>query len=562
MKRRSKRIAFHLSVVFVSLVVTVGVTLGVVQYIENRQNQLDSAEKAFTAANKAITVKVSDIFRPAELAVELVSRNPVMTATTLADRLGYRRRLARYLELNPTLSSVFVGYPDGDFLLMRLLNTDDSLKRFEAPPGTRYLVQAVEREGGPFDEGVFIFYDQRFREIVRRSVENYSNYDPRRRPWFQQAYRSGQQVKTAPYIFFTTKEVGTTLARGNRGEAVAGIDITLNALSEWLSSLLPVPGTDIALIDDSDQLIAHADPSRLAKADPENPGKLILSDITSPENKVLQTLLASDGAANQAIFTFDVDGKPYRGLVVPVSVEGSSAYRLLMAVSDSDLFAEVNDAAYRAAVIIGSVLLISILITIFVAGHIAKPLVMLARDVQSVRRFDFSASEPEPTHIVEIDELSEAIDSMKETIRKFLDISTAIAGEEDLDKLLVSLLDEIIATTKTEAGILYLTSEDGLYLVPHAQRLDLRRPLETDLPKVALTGPESVLIRSIADEFAEGSAASEQEIEWLGISDAISKMDEPPGNLLAAPLFNRSKELVGVILLLERFPIILVHTRY
>ena len=88
MIRRSKRIAVHLSVVFVSLVVAVGLTLGVVQYFESRRSQVASAEKAFTSANKAITVKVSDIFRPAELAVELVSRNPVMTATSLEDRLG------------------------------------------------------------------------------------------------------------------------------------------------------------------------------------------------------------------------------------------------------------------------------------------------------------------------------------------------------------------------------------------------------------------------------------------------------------------------------------------
>jgi HD-GYP domain-containing protein (c-di-GMP phosphodiesterase class II) len=550
-RRRSKRIAFHLSVVFVSLVVAVGVTLGIIQYIENRGNQLAAAEKAFSAANKAITVKVSDIFRPAELAVELVSRNPVMMATTLTDRLGYRRRLARYLELNPTLSSIFIGYPDGDFLLMRLLANEGDLNRFDAPPGTRYLVQAVEREEGPFDEGIFIFYDNRFREIVRRSVDSYATYDPRRRPWYKQAHRSGQQIKTAPYIFFTTKEVGTTLARGDRGEAVAGIDITLNALSDWLSSLMPVPGTDIALIDDSNQLIAHADSSRLAKADPDNPGKLILSDINSPENRVLQTLLASDRSGKLEIFTFEMDGEPHRGLVVPVNVEGASDYRLLMAVSDSDLFAEANDAALRAAGIIGLILLVSILVTIMVAGHIAKPLVILARDVQSVRRFDFSSSEPEPSHIIEIDELSDAIDSMKETIRKFLDISTAIAGEEDFDKLLETLLDEIISTTKTEAGILYLTSEDGLYLVPHARRLNLHRPLEAKVPKIALSGPKSVLIRSIADEFAEGSVATEQEIEWLGIAPAISTMDDPPSNLLAAPLFNRSSELVGVILLME-----------
>ncbi|MEQ9200779.1 MAG: cache domain-containing protein, partial [Rhodospirillales bacterium] len=336
----------HLSVIFVSLVVAVGVMLGVVQYFENRSQQAMLAEKAFAAANKAITVKVSDIFRPAELAVELVSRNPVMTATTLQDRLGYRRRLARYLDLNPTLASVYVGYPDGDFILVRRLATEADLSRFEAPADTQYVIQAIEREEGGFAEGLFIFYDARYREISRRVVENYTTYDPRKRPWFQQAYRSGKQVKTAPYIFFTTKDVGTTLALGNRGEAVTGVDITLESLSDWLASLLPVPGTDIALIDDRNRLIAHADPSRLAAVDSQDASKLILADINSPDNRVLKIVLNAEEAKGGEIFAFDVDGEAYRGLVVPVTVEGSGDYRLLMAVSDKDLYAEVNQAAF------------------------------------------------------------------------------------------------------------------------------------------------------------------------------------------------------------------------
>ncbi|MRG72826.1 HD domain-containing protein [Alphaproteobacteria bacterium HT1-32] len=551
MIRRSKRIAVHLSVIFVSLVVAVGVTLGVVQYFENREQQARLAEKAFAAANKAITVKVSDIFRPAELAVELVSRNPVMTAMTLQDRLGYRRRLARYLDLNPTLASVFIGYPDGDFMLVRRMATDADRERFKASADTQYVIQAIEREEGGFEEGVFIFYDARYREISRRVVEGYTTYDPRKRPWFQQAYRSGKQIKTAPYIFFTTKDVGTTLARGNRGEAVTGVDITLQSLSDWLASLLPVPGTDIALIDDKNRLIAHADPTRLAMVDKQDPSRLILADIDSPENKVLKQVLNSEQGKTDDIFAFKVEGEAYRGLVVPVTVEGSEDYRLLMAVSDKDLYAEVNRAAFRAAGYIAVILLISIAITVMVAGYIAKPLATLARDVQSIRRFDFSASEPDETHIIEIDELSVAIDSMKETIRKFLDISTAIAAEEDFDKLLERLLDEIIATTKTEAGILYLTSDNGKYLVPHAIRRDERRPLDAMVPEVSLVGPDNLMIRAIVDEFALGAVATPEEIKNLGIAGAIGEMEEAPRNLLGAPLFNRSHELVGVILLME-----------
>ena len=38
-------------------------------------------------------------------------------------------------------------------------------------------------------------------------------FDPRTRPWFQLARGNDRPVLTEPYVFFTTREVGTTLAR-------------------------------------------------------------------------------------------------------------------------------------------------------------------------------------------------------------------------------------------------------------------------------------------------------------------------------------------------------------
>ena len=71
------------------------------------------------------------------------------------------------------------------------------------------------------------------------------------------------------------------------------------------------------------------------------------------------------------------------------------------------------------------------------------------------------------------------------------------------------------------------------------------------VPEVSLVGPDNLMIRAIADEFALGAVATPEEIKNLGIAGAIGEMEEAPRNLLGAPLFNRSHELVGVILLME-----------
>jgi hypothetical protein len=264
MRFHGRRLAVHLSVVFVSLVLAVGLVLGVSQYLDNTRRLAAATEERFVISNEAISAKVSDIFRPAELAVELVSRNPLMAATTLADRLGYRRTFGRYLDDNPAFASAYVGYPDGDFMLVRQVDEPVVARAFDAPDGARYLVQAVERDAETGTRATYLFYDRRWREVARRDAPDYASYDPRTRPWFRLAWRSSNQVKTRPYIFFTTGEIGTTLARGNRGEAVAGLDITLDSLSEWLESLAPGRYGDVALIDADDRLLSTSTVSSTA----------------------------------------------------------------------------------------------------------------------------------------------------------------------------------------------------------------------------------------------------------------------------------------------------------
>src|SRR4029450_12312201 len=60
-------------------------------------------------------------------------------------------------------------------------------------------------------------------------------YDPRTRGWYAQALPTAAAVRTKPYVFFTTREVGTTVAqRSVDGRSVGGVDMTLHEVSRHL----------------------------------------------------------------------------------------------------------------------------------------------------------------------------------------------------------------------------------------------------------------------------------------------------------------------------------------
>ena len=73
----------------------------------------------------------------------------------------------------------------------------------------------------------------------------------------------------------------------------------------------------------------------------------------------------------------------------------------------------------------------------------------------------YGAPQPIRSFVLEIDELARTMELMRDTIRRFLDISTALAAERDLDRLLGRVLGESLALTGAGRGVVYLRDETG-----------------------------------------------------------------------------------------------------
>ena len=163
--------------------------------------------------SQLISERVHRIVDPADATLRLLAFDPVASASTLAPRLRRMPVLARLLEQNPLLSAVYVGYPDGQFLLVRPLRNANLRTRMGAPGNAAYLLQSIAREqGGAPLVGRWSFYDAQLR-LLATSIRPDYRFDPRTRPWYDEALQTGTQILTTPYVFFTTHEVGVTLSQ-------------------------------------------------------------------------------------------------------------------------------------------------------------------------------------------------------------------------------------------------------------------------------------------------------------------------------------------------------------
>ncbi len=87
---------------------------------------------------------------------------------------------------------------------------------------------------------------------------NTGNYDPRERPWYQDAVKAGQLIVTAPYVSVTMQKLVVTLSEPvlHQGELVGAVGANL-ALDKLIDEVLAmqVQGEGYAMLLDSSGLI-------------------------------------------------------------------------------------------------------------------------------------------------------------------------------------------------------------------------------------------------------------------------------------------------------------------
>ncbi|MFN4063586.1 MAG: HD domain-containing phosphohydrolase, partial [Parazoarcus communis] len=149
-----------------------------------------------------------------------------------------------------------------------------------------------------------------------------------------------------------------------------------------------------------------------------------------------------------------------------------------------------------------------------------------------------------------VNALAVTMDGMKRSIRRFLDISLAVAGERRFEDLLPRLLGETISAADATGGVLYLYEDEQLVpaaaLSADGQALpgtprSLSADDEHDLPARALHEGRPLAQSCDAATFAR-----------LGLSEAVGANEAR--HAIAVPLLNRQAQPVGAMLLLRREP--------
>ncbi|ACV37103.1 HD domain-containing phosphohydrolase [Accumulibacter sp.] len=547
--RRRYPLHLHISTLFLGLILVVCAVLGGIGYKLSRDLLEASASDLTTRIGRQALAEMQHLIEPAEMATRLLSLQRLTGASSLSERLDSLEFLRQALDSSAALSSLYVGYANGDFFLFGRIGHGSESEASRVPAGATYVVQSIENTAGDV-RGHFLYFDAALRKLRDDLRPDYAAaYDPRQRPWYTQGLASSTQIKTPPYLFFSSGKVGTTLAnRAADGRSVVGADILLHTLGQTLAGQKATPGSQMVLVNSQGYALAHEEHSRLLLSSVASDGRPSLARIDQLGVPALVPLLETvRNMAGTATRTLRVEagGSIWRASVSPLRLEGVPPLYLVAAIPEDELMAGALKLIHHSALATLAVLLCTIPLTWLLARSISRSLGSLANEAEAIRHFEFSQPINVESSIKEVGQLALTMDQMKRTIRRFLDISHAVAAEQNFDRLLPRLLGDTLSASAAHAGVLYLA--EGQQLNPAVALSADGSPLAGRLPSLTLTACGPLLDAALAAGAARAAPLEPGDRSRLGFAAA-----ELPdlSHAIAVPLLNRQAELVGAMLLL------------
>lgn len=331
--------------------------------------------------------------------------------------------LVSILSSNPQMQSIYLAFEkDGRFL--QAFPIPPNTSKFganDAPPpvGAEYALRVIDRSNGGYSD--VWTYINRDAKVLGTETSNQLNYDPRPRPWYQDAITTHGLILSNLLVYTSNRQPGITsaapiFAKDGRVIGVAAANISTNQISDFLAHLDLGPAGLALMVDEDEQLIAFPDASKTLHQDGLKLSLVKADDLNDPR---IHAAFAQYRASHRPLVRFISDNKSYLASFTQFPAEFGKEWLLVAIVLEND-FVGTLKANTREIVGVGAVLLVLGTICVaFLAHWIAKPLRLMSGEVQKIQKFDLVGPIAMNSVILEVNELIHSMNMMKRALRTF-----------------------------------------------------------------------------------------------------------------------------------------------
>jgi HD-GYP domain-containing protein (c-di-GMP phosphodiesterase class II) len=552
--RKKYPLQITISTLFIAISLTLGLILSWQSFNKTSDIMLDSAMELNERITRELVLDFKASYSSLALGLSQFRLSPVISAKSYEQRSQYLPAFKAILDADPVFS-VGIGYSNGDYLGFTRTDADYLREKYQVPAGAAYVAfyktgSQAEADFEP-DKLYNIYYDSELNEISRNRGQA-SQFDPRLRPWYQQATDTPHATK--PYLFYESKIVGlTAMSKTAEPGTVVVFDVTLQNLSDSIAKYKLTPSSEVVLINAEGQTFAYKDQSKVVtnKGDRNAIENLTvyepkLANLKQLDSEVL-SFISKFIEAREQDFDFEYNGQRWVGSARVVARPGGVELYALMLSPVDELLLDAVAIRWHLIVIALVVLLVFIPVIWFTSKKISTPLHDLSSEAKDIAHFEFEKTRLKSSFINEVAELGSAMEMMKATINKFIKLINSLAGEQNLDALIQSITTETMLISRSDAALIYLMDEKDDHLKAHFLCDSADNEIDVSgLPALSLSDAGHLLsdkddCKSRIIELNRGS-----ENKLAPLLDLLS-VESMTGIIL--PLKNRNDEIIGLLFL-------------
>ncbi len=265
-----------------------------------------------------------------------------------------------------------------------------------------------------------------------------SDYDPRRRPWYQGAVaaRSGatstSQARasdlvhwTEPYIFYTAQAPGMTAAMALPGRdgrlSVVGVDLLLTDISTFTTRLRVGEHGAVMVLTDGRRVIGLPRDARYLDAAGQRNALLKRPDeleMRVPADAA--RVLSSRPPGERGPVRLQSGGAPWWAETSPVPLSPQRQLTIAVMVPESDLLGNLGHLRLGIVLVMLAGLALAMVRAVSLARRYSRPIEALVRESERISRGDLDPGPPVASSIREVHRLTDAHGRMRLSLKTLL----------------------------------------------------------------------------------------------------------------------------------------------
>jgi len=437
LKRRPLRV--DILTAFTALLAVTVLVVIVYGYHRNSRAVLELSNEIISEVKELVIKEATLFLKPVATVSRLSARLAAHFDLKLPESEEFETYAIQILEEFPQVEMINMADEKGNFLMPKRMQ-DGSI-----------ATKLINRNETPAT--VTWKYRNILGNVIKTEKSTEVDYDPRERPWYQGAKKSGHTYWTDLYILFTDGEPGITAShpviKGDGFFAgVFGFDMSLTRLSEFLKGL-KIGKRGIAFIMNSrKEVVAHPNLTQASVKEGESLRPVRLEEL---DEEWTGPFLKAYEKRREDRFLFRSKGETFIGALVDFPSHFAGGWTLAIVVPEDDFMGPIKKTRTMTIIISTIILLIAVGCSVVLSYNISRPILRLVGETEKIKEFRLEDEMEIRSHIKEIQLLQGALRRMKASLKSF----TRYAPEEIVREVVARGKEAMLGGEKREVSLLF-----------------------------------------------------------------------------------------------------------